>query len=63
LVLLAIINSVIGAYIYLRIIIGLLNLKLENNQEAIQLPKSKQIVLVVCSVGLLIGWLSIHCIS
>jgi len=63
LVLLAVINSVIGVFIYLRIILGLLNVKGENTRPAIEIPITKSIVLVACSLILLLGWLSLYWIA
>lgn len=63
LILLAVINSVIGVFIYLRIILGLLNLKGDHSTTSVQLPMTKSIVLVVCSLVLLFGWLSLYWIG
>ena len=63
LILLAVINSVIGVFIYLRIILGLLNVKGENTRPAIEIPITKSIVLVACSLILLLGWLSLYWIA
>ena len=60
LVLLAVINSVIGVYIYLKIILSMLNLKSSKQIKSVELSISKQVVLAVSSLVLLTGWLSLY---
>lgn len=60
LVFLAILNSVIGAFIYLRIILGLLGFQTTSEGQAVALPISKQVVLVASSLVLLFGWISLY---